>query len=1433
MIQKIICILFIALSVCMASVRIPVSGINPELLLDNSPSYHLSVSVQSGDLFLETVNIESDAFASIRFNGYHSSNIIGSPKLPEIHSLIELPQSSMPRIEIVSEEIEYYSLADFGITNVLYPHQPSLSKSENPEDVPFEWDISKYDIDNYIAGDVVSVDVKGMMRSLRLANLIIRPVDYNPKTGMLKVWKSLDFIIHYDNADVVATEELKKKYYSPYYESIYHQVSNYKESHYRDDLVSHPVTYVIITNPIFANALSDFIDWKTEKGFNVVVGSTSEIGSSTSAIKSYLQDLYENPTDLLPAPSFVLFVGDVAQVPTYNGSTGGHVTDLYYCEYTGDLIPEVYHGRMSAQNISQLNSQISKTLEYEKYEMPDPSYLEEVLMIAGVDAGMAPTYGNGQINYGTDYYFNAAHGIYSHTYLYPASDASGAAAAIIQDYNEGVGFANYTAHCSPSGWADPSFTISDVPGLTNEHEYNLMIGNCCTSTAFDVESFGEAVLRAENSGAVGYIGGTNSTYWNEDYWWGVGSGAISANPTYIGTGLGVYDGIFHDHGEDESQWFVVNDAINMAGNLAVVEAGGNDAYYWEIYHNMGDPSLITYMGIPDENNVSHLPILQIGTSSFYVEADPYSHVAISMDGVLYGSAFTGSSSSIEMDITPFALAGTASVVVTGQNKQPYIGSVEVGNADGPYVVVDAFTLMSSDGDGVVEYGETVYVSMDLKNVGSELTEDVEVNLSISDPYITLNDSQESFGDIFPDALSGEEDAFSFIVSYDVPDNYSFTVVATITGSGDIWDYSLNMTAYAPVLSFDGIIVNDPDGQLDPGDTTDVGIIVHNSGGSGLSDMIATIFSSDEYISINSVLDYSIGNIGVDGDGIAYYNITASPETPIGHIVSFELHITDVYQLYTENISGSITIGLTWEDFESESFVTLPWNFSGNADWEIVGDSYEGEYSAASGNISHYESSELNVSVNVTASDNISFYYKVSSEGSYDYLRFYIDGTEMGAWSGEVGWTEAVYPVSSGEHTFRWVYEKDGSVDSGSDRGFVDYIIFPPIGAPAFPNIDVSVENISVSLGIDSEAMEQFVISNIGEGELQYNIQASLDSPEREQYEILKLGKGVIDSRSGTPPSRGMGGPDAFGYTWIDSDEPGGPEYEWVEINFCGIPIGSGDDSNEGPFEIGFPFYFYGNEYNAIRVCTNGFLSFTSTATSYTNQPIPSSGDPDAILAPFWTDLNPTNGGQMYYFPWGDKFVVQWDGVPHYSNGGPETFQVVLYPDGDIVFNYKIVDTGNAVSVGIENENGSDGLQVVYNSMYLHDEMSILFSSEFLQPWLTVFPMSGLISNGGESIISLSFDSSELLEGVYTGSLNLTSNDPDEMSITIPISMDINGDSDCNSAGDLNEDGDASILDIILEINCILYEDCPDCADLNEDGLINIQYIIILINIILR
>ena len=136
---------------------------------------------------------------------------------------------------------------------------------------------------------------------------------------------------------------------------------------------------------------------------------------------------------------------------------------------------------------------VTKTIDYEKYNFQDPSFLSNVVMISGVDANMASLYGNGQINYANTYYTNTSNGINSNTYLYPSSGDS--SAQILQDINSGCSFANYTAHGSGQGWVAPSFTCTDVHSMTNIGKPALMIGNCCQSNRFnDPECFGEALL---------------------------------------------------------------------------------------------------------------------------------------------------------------------------------------------------------------------------------------------------------------------------------------------------------------------------------------------------------------------------------------------------------------------------------------------------------------------------------------------------------------------------------------------------------------------------------------------------------------------------------------------------------------------------------------------------------------------------------------------------------------------------------------------------------------------------------------------------------------------------------------------------------------------------------------------------------------------------
>ena len=119
----------------------------------------------------------------------------------------------------------------------------------------------------------------------------------------------------------------------------------------------------------------------------------------------------------------------------------------------------MYYGRFSATTVAEVEIQVAKTLTHEKYLFADPSFLDGIVLVAGVDGAYAPTYGNGQINYATDNYFNIAHNLTIHNYLYGSgtpitSDMPQASSNIISNISEGVGLANYTAHCGPSGWGD-------------------------------------------------------------------------------------------------------------------------------------------------------------------------------------------------------------------------------------------------------------------------------------------------------------------------------------------------------------------------------------------------------------------------------------------------------------------------------------------------------------------------------------------------------------------------------------------------------------------------------------------------------------------------------------------------------------------------------------------------------------------------------------------------------------------------------------------------------------------------------------------------------------------------------------------------------------------------------------------------------------------
>ncbi|NOQ27572.1 MAG: T9SS type A sorting domain-containing protein [Bacteroidales bacterium] len=884
--------------------------------------------------FIELIEKETKegTFIELSSDRMYKSYDKGNPNLPLICRLIEIPQNTKPVVKILSYDEEIVKLKDYNLLKEIIPAQPSLSKSDDPEKVLFYKNKDIYSRNEFFKNEIVKYEDRGFLRSKHLGYIEISPFEYNPIENTLKILNNIQVEVSF--VDDVSTKSINTKTLaSPYFENL--SLNTLNTSSDPKALISNPVKYVIVSDRMFEETLQPFIEWKIMKGFTVIEAYTDDenVGNTTINIKAYLTDLYDNPVDGV-SPTFVLFVGDVAQIPTFYTQLIGfsHYTDLYYCEYTGDKLPEVFYGRFSAESIDELQPQIDKTLEIEKYEMPDPTYLDNVVLVAGVDGSYAPTHGNGAINYANDNYTNLDNSINSYFYLY--EDASGVmsssnadASASIRSYiSSGVSFTNYTAHCGSSGWSDPSFNINHIDGLTNDHMYPLIIGNCCQSNTFyNDDCFGEEILMAANKGAVGYIGGSNLTYWDEDYYWGVGlTETVTPNPTYENSDLGVYDRFFHLNGEDKQDWYITQGQINVAGNLAV-EAFGSSLkdYYWEIYHLMGDPSLTPFVTVPSALISSYNSEIVIGTSDFQVITEEDAYVAISFEGVLLDAQLADATGIVELSFISLSDVGVLDIVITKQNRQPKIDEIIIVPATTPYIILDHYLIDDAleNNNSEVDYGESIKLHIQLKNLSGNLDAyNVMANISTVDTNIIISDDTQEFGTILKSDSAFIEASFTIEFKNKFIDQQKVSFDLEIVGE-DVssyeyaWDSKISITVNAPEIEIGNLLIDDSsgnnDGVFDPDETGDIKLIVTNTGNAAIDNLngiLAIIGGGETYLTVNNSETGSFSLNAQESDTLKF-NATADSGTPSGKNIYFTLEVKDVsYNFYSASESKELVIG---------------------------------------------------------------------------------------------------------------------------------------------------------------------------------------------------------------------------------------------------------------------------------------------------------------------------------------------------------------------------------------------------------------------------------------------------------------------------------------------------------------------------------------------
>lgn len=814
------------------------------------------------------MNTEKGVFSNITMDGTYPSGNVGEPSLPAAHQLVAVPYGAkIASLEVKSYTTTTYRLADYGIKTIA-PQQPSVSKSQKPEDVKFAYSEKAYASKS--SRPIATIEIQGTMRGIQVGSLVINPVNYNPATNSIEVYNNIEVEVRYDNYDKVAAENEFVRTYNHYFAGIYRTMFNWRDDVYDEhpDLWQTPVKMLVIANRMFEECMQGWIAWKTMKGFYVDVNYTDEIGTSAAAIRSFIQSKYAEE-----APTFVIIFGDKDQVPASGTGSETHcVTDLQYMSVDNDDFPDIYHSRMCAENVQQMQNILTKTLWYEKVQFETQTrnidYLSKVLLIAGWDSNWNPRVGKPTIQYAMEYYYNEEHGFTEVNYF------------LQQPYNQpyaslntGVGFVNYTAHGSNTSWADPSFTVSNVNSLTNEGMPFLAMGNCCEAADWGYSStcFGEAMIRNNTAAAYAYIGSCPSTYWWEDYYFGVGATNVTNQmPTYEQTAYGCYDAVW-----DEDVFNTVS-AIPFIGNIAVCYAhAGNyqgsvsDKYYWQAYHALGDGSVLPFHVMPTENNVSHMAIFPIGLSTYEVSANPGSYVAVSKDGVLHGAGLVDESGIIQLEVEPVTTAGDVTICVTGVDLIPYIAVVPAAALEGAYVSVDSYTPANA------HVGDETNLSITFKNVGTSATNGTtNVTLSCDDPNLTILNGTASFESLAPEA-SVTLDGFNYSIATGVADGTRFTINTTAICGTDIWEGKAIITAGEAVLEFEAMSWP---GSFVPGETLNIIATFKNTGHYLATNAVGTIASTSQYVSFENT-SVEVGTIDPSGVATCVFNVTVSPNCP--------------------------------------------------------------------------------------------------------------------------------------------------------------------------------------------------------------------------------------------------------------------------------------------------------------------------------------------------------------------------------------------------------------------------------------------------------------------------------------------------------------------------------------------------------------------------
>jgi len=162
---------------------------------------------------------------------------------------------------------------------------------------------------------------------------------------------------------------------------------------------------------------------------------------------------------------------------------------------------------------------------------------------------------------------------------------------------------------------------------------------------------------------------------------------------------------------------------------------------------------------------------------------------------------------------------------------------------------------------MADYGESILIDLEVRNVGIAQANSIMVKLSSQDAFISLIDTTEFYGNILPDSVLMITSAFSLEVDDSIPDGHSCLIYFYADDGTNTWSGAFTIKLHAPALEFDDYSISDPTGnnnnKIDAGETIDMTIVIKNNGSAeafNVKGILSAKTSNGEPVKENSSLE---------------------------------------------------------------------------------------------------------------------------------------------------------------------------------------------------------------------------------------------------------------------------------------------------------------------------------------------------------------------------------------------------------------------------------------------------------------------------------------------------------------------------------------------------------------------------------------------------